>query len=54
MCDKLFDLLKQRFPVKTLRGLKMYTGCAFERDWGYAILEINQKILAENMGDTAL
>ena len=33
LCDEFFSQLKQRFPVKTLGELKMYTGCAFERDW---------------------
>ena len=33
MLDVLFDQLKQRFPVKNLRGQNMYTGSAFECDW---------------------
>ena len=32
MFDEFFDQHKQRFPVKTLGELKMYTGCAYERD----------------------
>ena len=48
MCDKFFDQLRQRFPVKNLGELKMYTGCAFERDWDNWILEINQTAFAIN------
>ena len=32
LCDEFFSQLKRRFPVKYLGELKMYTGCAFERD----------------------
>ena len=49
MCDEFFDQLRQRFPVKNLAELKMYTGCAFERDWDNGILEINQTAFAINM-----
>lgn len=31
-CDKSFDELQQRFPVKTLGELRIYTGCSFVRD----------------------
>ena len=31
-CDKFFAQLKERFPVKNQRELKMYTGCALVRD----------------------
>ena len=38
ICDEFFGQLKQLFPVKNLGGLKMYTGCAFERgDWDNGI-----------------
>ena len=30
-CNKFLDELRQRFPVKNQRELKMYTGCAFVR-----------------------
>ena len=33
LCDDFFGQLKQRFPVKNLGELTMYTGCAFKRDW---------------------
>ena len=49
ICDELFGQLKQRFPVKNLGELKMYTGCAFERDWKNGILEMNQTAFAKNM-----
>ena len=42
MCDEFFDQLRQRFPVKNLGELKIYTGCTFERDWDNGILEMNQ------------
>ena len=48
-CDEFFGQLKQRFPVKTLGELKMYTGCAFERDWDNVIHEMNQTAYAKNM-----
>ena len=41
--------LKQRFPAKHQGELKMYTDCAFERNWENIILDINQKAFAENM-----
>ena len=49
ICDEFFDQLRQRFPMKSLGELKMYTGCAFERDWDNGILEINQTAFAINM-----
>ena len=49
LCDEFFSQLKQRFPVKILVELKMYTGCAFERDWDKGILEMNQTAFAKNM-----
>ena len=49
LCDEFFSQLKQRFPVKTLGELKMYTGYAFERDWDKGILEMSQTSLAKNM-----
>ena len=49
MCDEFFGQVKQRFPVKKLRELKMYTDCAFERDWENGILEMNQTVFAKNM-----
>ena len=49
LCDEFFSQLKQRFLVKNLGELKMYTGCAFERDWDRGILEMNQTAFAKNM-----
>ena len=49
VCDDFFCQLEQRFPVKKLGELKMYTGCAFERDWDNGILEVNQTAFAKNM-----
>ena len=49
MCDEFFDQLRQRFPVKNLGEHKMYTGCAFERDWDNGILEVNQTSFTINM-----
>ena len=49
LCDEFFSQLKQRVPVKNLGELKMYTGCAFERDWDKGILEMNQTAFAKNM-----
>ena len=49
MWDEFFDQLRQRFSAKTLGELKMYTGCAFERDWDNGILEINQTAFTINM-----
>ena len=47
--DEFLSQLKQRFPVKNPEELKMYTGCAFERDLDKGILEINQTAFAKNM-----
>ena len=41
-CDKFFAQVKGRFPVKTQGKLKMYTGCAFVRDWKSGVLDMNQ------------
>ena len=49
LCDEFFSQLKQRVPVKNLGELKMYTGCAFERDWDRGILEMNRMAFAKNM-----
>ena len=49
LCDEFFGQLKQRFPVKNLEELKMYTGCASERDWDKGILEMNQTAFAKIM-----
>ena len=49
LCDEFFSQLKQRFPVKNIGELKMYTGCAFERDWDKGILEMKQTAFAKNM-----
>ena len=49
LCDEFLSQLKQRFPVKNLGEFKMYTGCAFERDWNKGILEMNQTAFAKNM-----
>ena len=49
LCDEFFRQLKQRFPVKNLGALKMYTGCAFERDWDKGTLDMNQTAFAKNM-----
>ena len=48
-CDKFFAKLKERFPVKNQGELKMYTGCAFVRDWESGVLEMNQTAYAENL-----
>ena len=48
-CDKFFAKLNERFPVKTQGELKMYTGCAFVRDWESGVLEMNQTAYAENL-----
>ena len=47
--DEFFGQLKQRFLVQNLGEFKMYTGCAFERDWDEVILEMNQTAFAKNM-----
>jgi len=44
-----FDELKERFPFKHQRELKMYPGCAFVRDWESGILKMNQTAFAENL-----
>ena len=31
--NKFYDELRQRFPVKNQGELRVYTGCAFVRDW---------------------
>ena len=49
MCDEFFGQLKQRFPVKILGELKIYTGSAFEHDWDNGTLEMNQTAFAKNM-----
>ena len=41
-CEKFFAQLKEELPVKNQGELKMYTGCAFVRDWESGVLEINQ------------
>ena len=48
-CETLFAQLKERFPVKNQGELKMYTGCAFVRDWESGVLEMNQTAYAENL-----
>ena len=48
-CDKFFTKLMDRFPVKNQGELKMYTGCAFVRDWESGVLEMNQAAYAENL-----
>ena len=48
-CDKFFTKLMDRFPVKNQGELKMYTGCAFVRDWESGVLEVNQAAYAENL-----
>ena len=47
--EKLFTQLKERFPVKKQGKLKVYTGCAFVRDWESCVLEMNQTVYAENL-----
>ena len=49
MFDEFFGQLKQRFPVKNLGELKMYTGCALKRDWDNRILKMSQTGLAKLM-----
>ena len=49
MCDEFLGQLKQRFPVKNLGKFKMYTGCAFERDWKNGNFQMNQTAFAKNM-----
>ena len=49
LCDEFFSQLKQRFQVKNLGELKIYTGCAFELDWDKGTLEMNQTAFAKNM-----
>ena len=49
MFDEFFGQLKQRFSVKILGKLRMYTGCAFERDWDNGVLEMNQTTFAKTM-----
>ena len=48
-CEKFFAQLKERFPVKKQGELKMYTDCAFVRDWESGVLEMNQIAYAENL-----
>ena len=48
-CEKFFAQLKERFPLKNQGELKMYTGCAFVRDWESGMLEMNQTAYAENL-----
>ena len=50
--DEFFSQLKQRFPVKTLGELKMYTGCAFERDWDKGIPRDELDGVREQHGST--
>ena len=47
--DEFFGQLKQRSSVKNLGELKMYIGCAFERDWDKGINEMNQTVFAKNV-----
>ena len=49
MCDEFFGQLKQRFSVKNLEELKMYSGCAIERDRDNGILEMNQTAFSKTM-----
>ena len=48
VCDQFFKQLRERFPVKNQGDLKMYTGCAFVRDWEHGVLELNQKAFVES------
>ena len=48
-CVKFLEELRQQFPVNNQGELKMYTGCAFVRDWESGVLEMNQASFAENL-----
>ena len=48
-CERFFAQPKERFPVKNQGELKMYTGCAFVRDWESGVLEMNQTAYLENL-----
>ena len=52
MCDELFGQLKQRFPVKNLGELNMYTSCVLERDWDSGIVEMNRTAFVKKNGET--
>ena len=49
VCDQFFKQLRERFPVKNQGELKMYTGCAFVRDWEHGVLEVNQTAFVESL-----
>ena len=49
MCHQFFNQLRDRFPVKNKGELKMYTGCAFVRDWEHGVLEVNQTAFVDNL-----
>ena len=49
LCDEFFEQLKPPFPVKNMGEPKMYTGCAFGRDWDKGIIEMKQTAFAKNM-----
>ena len=49
VCEKFFAQLKERFSVKNQGELKMYTRCAFVRDWESGVLEMNQTAYGENL-----
>lgn len=36
------DILNQTFPTNKLGELKLYLGCAFERDWHEGALKVSQ------------
>ena len=49
VCDQFFKQPRERFPVKNQGELKMYTGCAFVRDWEHGVLQVNQTAFVENL-----
>ena len=49
VCHQFFNQLRERFPVKNQGELKMYTGCAFVRDWEHSVLEVNQTAFVESL-----
>ena len=47
--NQFFKQFRGRFPVKNQGELKMYTGCAFVRNWEHGVLEVNQTAFVESL-----
>ena len=45
----VFQSAPRAFPVINKGELKMYTGCAFVRDWEHGVSKVNQTAFVESL-----